>query len=68
MELRAGPGRCEEASPLSHETYIPCNAPATCRIWSERDQRAYRMCEPCADHSVRNRGMRRLAPDEKAEA
>lgn len=68
VELRAGPGRCEEASPLSREVYIPCNAPATRRIWSARDRRVYRMCEPCADHAVRNRGMRLATADDEAAA
>lgn len=55
--LKAAHGRCEEASLLSTDAYIPCNAPATRVIYSPEDKRSYRMCTPCADHSVRNRGM-----------
>jgi hypothetical protein len=34
-----------------------CKAMATTLIWSHRDSRVYPMCEACADHSVKNRGM-----------
>lgn len=57
VKLKAGPGRCEEASLLSRETYIPCNAPATSLIHSSVDRRHYRMCAACADHAIRHRGM-----------
>mgnify|MGYP001566525523 CR=1 FL=1 len=53
--------RCQEASPLSKENYIPCGAVATAIIWHERDGRAYLMCPSCADHNVRNRGAQLLA-------
>jgi hypothetical protein len=52
---------CEEASRLSREKYIPCGLPASSLIWSGKDKRAYAMCECCADHSVRNRGMVEIA-------
>ncbi len=63
LELKAGPGRCEEASPLSGEKYIPCNAPAERLMYSPQDKRTYRMCGPCADHNLR-RGMRDEGPYE----
>jgi hypothetical protein len=54
--LKAKPGCCEEASTLSHNFYIPCNRPATKIIASREGE--LRMCDACADHSVRNRGMK----------
>lgn len=48
--------RCEEASILSKETYIPCGRPAVGLVWHQKDGRAYRMCDACLDHNVRNRG------------
>jgi hypothetical protein len=47
---------CQDASPLSRGTFIPCGAPACVVIWHQRDRRAYLMCVQCADHNVRNRG------------
>jgi hypothetical protein len=47
---------CQEASFLSRATYIPCSQPATHVIYHTKDRRAYYMCDPCADHNVRNRG------------
>lgn len=55
LELKAEDGRCEEASFLSRERYIPCNLPARF-IVKNRDVREYRMCAACTDHNVRNRG------------
>ena len=55
-ELKAKPGCCEEAHPASHDFYIPCNAPATCEVFHARDERSYRMCEPCGWHNTKNRG------------
>lgn len=60
MKITAKEHCCEEASTLSRETYIPCNAPADVVVYSEKDGREYRMCIPCANHNVRNRGMRKL--------
>lgn len=65
MDLRAKDGCCEEASPLSHNFYIPCNKPATKIVDVNRrgsSEGPYRMCDACADHSVRNRGMKVLGP------
>lgn len=45
---------CQEASPMSRETFIPCGRPATC-IVDNGDEHPYWMCEGCADHNVRNR-------------
>jgi hypothetical protein len=65
-EQIAKPGCCEEASTLSHAFYIPCNKPATKVIFSKSDNRELLMCDACADHSVRNRGMKFLRPFEWA--
>lgn len=55
-ELKADPGCCEEASVASHETYIPCNQPATCHVAFVRTgEGPYRMCSPCAAHNTSNR-------------
>lgn len=48
--------RCQEASIFSRESYVPCSKPAVAIVRHEKDQRAYYMCAPCADHNVRNRG------------
>jgi hypothetical protein len=56
--------RCEEASPLSRETYIPCGKIAT-RIIKTSDPKPYRMCDGCADHNVTNRGAQDLGPVSK---
>lgn len=56
MNLKAEPNCCEEASAMSTDFYIPCNKPATQRVWVERDQCEYRMCDPCAHHTIKNRG------------
>ena len=45
--------KCEEASLLSRDAYIPCGAPATHLLWSAKDKRAYCMCSMCADHNIR---------------
>ena len=56
-ELQAGPDRCAEASTLSRDRYIPCNAPAKYVVgWKGRSEAPIRMCEMCADHNVNNRG------------
>jgi hypothetical protein len=62
VELRAKPGGCEEASPMSHHFYIPCNRPATRMIKNRDPQSPYRMCDICADHNVRNRGAEDVGP------
>lgn len=70
-ELEAGPGRCQEASIFSGAKYIPCNAPATVLVdWEPRGrtEAACRMCPPCAEHNVHNRGgriVRELTEDER---
>jgi hypothetical protein len=61
MKLKAKPGCCEEASMLSGNFYIPCNAPATCVVgWKGRNEKPIRMCEMCADHNLRHRGGEKL--------
>lgn len=57
--------RCEEASTLSIQTYIPCGEPAVA-IVDNGDRRRYYMCEGCTDHNVRNRGARIIARKEGA--
>jgi hypothetical protein len=46
--------KCQEASYLSRESYIPCGAPAVAII-VHGGERPYYMCGPCANHNVRNR-------------
>lgn len=48
--------KCQEASIFSREKYIPCYAPATYVMHSEKDGRHYYMCERCALTNTR-RGM-----------
>lgn len=63
LDLKAAPGRCEEASALSGERYIPCNAPAESMVgWPARGEGPYRMCAGCADHNVKNRGATLVGP------
>lgn len=47
---------CQEASPLSFVSYIPCGNQAIALIWHDRDRRVYPMCAGCADHNLSNRG------------
>lgn len=54
--ITAGEHRCEEASPMSVDKYMPCNRPA--RQVVEADGKELRMCEACAHHSKHNRGMK----------
>ncbi len=56
--------RCQEASQFSFQRYIACGQPATKLVLSERGRRLYPMCEPCADHNVRNRGAKLAAVHE----
>lgn len=68
MELKAAPGCCEEASIVSHQTYIPCNRPARYLVgWARRNEGPYRMCEPCASHNVSNRGAQIIEPIRPAD-
>jgi len=50
---------CEEASPRSKETFIPCGAPAVALV-DNGDSRPYFMCFGCADHNEKNRGAKIL--------
>lgn len=65
-DLVANPGACEEASTLSRERYIPCNAPATMLVKHRgRAEGPYRMCEECGTHNIQNRNaemVKRLKP------
>lgn len=52
--------RCQEASVLSRDSYLPCGQTAVRLVWG-RDtpperKIAYAMCASCADHNVRSRG------------
>lgn len=46
---------CQEASPSSHSSYIPCGRPAT-HIVETDPGRNYPMCLGCAWHNTHNRG------------
>jgi hypothetical protein len=49
--------KCEEASPLSHNFFIPCGRPAVAVIYfPSHKEGPYNMCMGCADHSVCSRG------------
>ena len=48
--------RCQEASVLSRDSYIPCNGPAVAIVHHRKDRRSYYMCAGCTDHNLRNRG------------
>lgn len=52
--------KCQEASALSRQYYIPCGQPAAFYV-KTRDPMPYAMCEACADHNVRNRGAKIVA-------
>jgi hypothetical protein len=57
------PLTCQEAHDfLSSQRYWPCGQPATASVYSERDGRAYNMCEAHAYHSVKNRGRAQQGP------
>lgn len=57
LDLKAKEGCCEEASPMSRNFYVPCNAPATCHVAPIRGgEGPFRMCRRCGEHNVRNRG------------
>lgn len=67
-KMAAGPGpcdenaplpadaRCQEASILSVNWYVPCGKVACAIVRHKKDGRAYYMCGACADHNIRNRG------------
>lgn len=57
------PYKCEEASFVISSTptmHMPCSAPATHKMWSDKDNRNYWMCDACAAHNLR-RGMVEVA-------
>lgn len=57
--LKAQPDCCEECALGMGNAYIPCNKPATVIVDTGRKTEGpYRMCDMCADHSVKNRGMK----------
>lgn len=63
--IKAQPHCCEEAALGMGDAYLPCNRPATKMIDVNRPgstEGPYRMCDACADHSVKNRGMKELGP------
>ena len=57
---------CEEAGPLSGNSYFPCGQPARKVMLSARDGRSYDMCDACADHNTR-RGMVEIATINRKE-
>lgn len=61
--LKAKEHCCEEAALGMGDAYIPCNKPATKIIRPRHNgEPDLRMCDFCADHSVRNRGMTLVGP------
>lgn len=58
LTLKAGDGRCQEASFISTTKYIPCNAEAKFYV-QQKGGDVLRMCEGCADHNVKNRGAKK---------
>ena len=63
--IKAQPHCCEEAALGMGNAYLPCNKRATKIIDVNRPgstEGSYRMCDACADHSVRNRGMKEIGP------
>jgi len=59
--IEAKPDGCQESNYIIPT--LPCNQPATRMIgWPKRGEGPYRMCDGCADHSVRNRGAEDLGP------
>jgi hypothetical protein len=63
--MKASEHCCEECAilPTGFDAYIPCNKPATKVIATGRaTEGPYRMCDACADHSIRNRGMTLVGP------
>lgn len=54
--------KCEEASAMSIESYIPCGLPAILLVHhTGRKEGPYFMCKECADHNVSNRRAKILA-------
>lgn len=51
---------CQEAAPVAG-VYLPCGKLAQCVVHSDRDGRAYLMCDACGVHNVKNRGFRLVA-------
>lgn len=59
------PHKCEEMVALPGGGVLPCNKPATKMIDVNRhgsSEGPYRMCDACADHSVRYRNMKVIGP------
>ena len=61
--IKVKPDSCEESNYFYPE--LPCNKPAVRMIgWPDREEGPYRMCEACADHSIKNRGAVDFGPFE----
>jgi hypothetical protein len=57
--LEAKPDCCQATALGMGDAYIPCNKPATKVVKPKgRGEGSYRMCDMCADHSLRNRGFK----------
>lgn len=65
-QLKALPGRCEEASPFSMGGFLPCNNPATRVIGWKSGEGPYRMCPTCAATNLR-RGAIDMGPYKETE-
>ena len=57
--IEANAGMCQERNYFMPE--FPCNKPATTSV-KFHGEPALRMCDACADHSIRNRGAENLGP------
>lgn len=60
--LKAKPGGCQETMALTGLLYVACNRPAVSIVATPAGREQYRMCEMCADHSLRNRGFTLVGP------
>lgn len=55
-QWEASPHCCQEQTDLPGVTvYFPCNQPATRVVQHVSGEGPYRMCEPHAQHNIRNR-------------
>lgn len=57
--------KCQEASSLSHRSYMACGETATKLVLSERGTRLYFMCDACASHNIAHRGAVLIAVHEE---
>ena len=58
--IEAKPNCCQEVNFIIPT--LPCNKPAHTRVGWPGGEGPYRMCGPCAHHSINNRGAEDLGP------